>query len=290
MGLISRSLLLLCPLLSLTLSIGCEENSSQPAQNKAITNSIALREAQAVDQFPLLADAAQQIADSQSTLLSITPALPPGLTFDPVTGRISGTPVSRATAQTYTLTSAATDESRDYRVSISIDSKLPPRFTNLTAGFNAEVVLEDAEIPVRMALAPDGRLFYAELLTGKIRIIDPSNGLLPQAFATVSVTTGSEKGTLGLVLDPDFSNNGHVYVHATVAGHDGLPDHAEVIRYTAVDNNGVNPVVIVDHLPIADVHNGGDLVFDHAGHLFIGRGDTTDPASSQRQGLSLIHI
>ncbi len=283
MGLFSRSLLL-CPLLALTLSVGCEENPSQPAQKKAITNHVALRQSQPIQQLAVLADTAQTLADSHATLLSISPSLPAGLEFDPVSGRITGTPIAQATATTYTITSVDSRGSSDYHVSIAIDGKLPGSITSLAAGFHAEVVLHNAQVPVRMALAADGRLFYAELQTGNIRIIDPINGLLPQPFATVPVVTGVEKGLLGLVLDPNFSINGYVYVHATVGGHQQQPDHAEIIRYTALDNTGVNPVVIVDNLPIADVHNGGDLVFDHTGHLLVGRGDVNDPATSQRQG------
>lgn len=33
--------------------------------------------------------------------------------------------------------------------------------------------------------------------------------------------SGMERGVLGLVLDPDFSSNGYLYVNAIVRGHDG---------------------------------------------------------------------
>ncbi len=284
MEIISRSLLLY-PLVGLMLyTTGCEDNTSQPVQTKTITNQVSLRTQTAVDNLPLLADAAQQLADSPTTLLSIAPALPSGLVLEPSTGRVSGVVQDQLLASTYTLTVVSPDKTTNYNVSLSVDGKLPEQIASLAAGFNADVLLTGADIPVRMAMAPDGRMFYAELQTGAIRIIEATGQLQAQPFATTQVVSGAEKGMLGLVLDPDFENNGYVYVHATVPGVNGATDHAEIIRYTAVDNTGVNPVTLVDDLPIADIHNGGDLAFDLAGNLLIGRGDITDPASAQQHG------
>ena len=54
-----------------------------------------------------------------------------------------------------------------------------------------------------VALAPDGRTFFAEKETGEIRIVQ--NGeLLPQPFATFEVVPSGESGLLGLALDPNF--------------------------------------------------------------------------------------
>ena len=282
---LTRRTLLLYPILGLMLSVaGCEDNTPQQSQTKIIAGPVSLRTQTAVDNLALLTDSTQQLADSPSTVLTVTPSLPAGLTFDSSTGRISGSPEYQLDAQAFTLTVTSPEHTQSFQVSIAVDDRLPDRIVSLAAGYNADVLHTDANMPVRMAQAPDGRLFYAELQTGAIRIIDPSQGLLPQPFANVTIVSGAEKGTLGLALDPDFQNNGYVYIHATVPENNGNPEHAEIIRYTDVANTGVNPVTIVDQLPIADLHNGGDLVFDLDGNLLIGRGDITDPATAQQQG------
>ena len=48
----------------------------------------------------------------------------------------------------------------------------------------AEGKVADAAWPVALAAAPDGRLFYAELLTGNIRIVKDGQ-VLPKPFATL---------------------------------------------------------------------------------------------------------
>ena len=48
----------------------------------------------------------------------------------------------------------------------------------------AEGKVADAAWPVALAAAPDGRLFYAELLTGNIRIVKDGQ-VLPKTFATL---------------------------------------------------------------------------------------------------------
>jgi len=58
--------------------------------------------------------------------------------------------------------------------------------------------------PVALAFASDGRVFYAELATGSIRIIKGGE-ILPTPFITLANTNSAgERGLLGLALDPAF--------------------------------------------------------------------------------------
>src|SRR4051794_28012824 len=66
-----------------------------------------------------------------------------------------------------------------------------------------EMFVANANNPVKMAFAPDGRLFYNERTTGNVRIV--KGGVLqPQPFASVQVDTSGETGLLGIAIDPDF--------------------------------------------------------------------------------------
>jgi len=79
-----------------------------------------------------------------------------------------------------------------------------------------ETVVAGANFPVSLVFAPDGRLFYTELQTGNVRIVQnpttPTPQLLAMPFATVPVATTGEQGLLGLALDPNFAVNHFVYI------------------------------------------------------------------------------
>ncbi len=138
-----------------------------------------------------------------------------------------------------------------------------------------ETFLANANFPVAMAFASDGRLFYNELLTGQVRLV--VNGVLQaQPFATLPVLTGGERGLLGLALDPQFASNGFVYVLYSDAS--GVN---RVVRFADMNGVGVTPTVIVDNLPQFGNHNGGNLGFGADGRLYITVGDAGNPANSQ---------
>jgi len=144
--------------------------------------------------------------------------------------------------------------------------------------FQLQPVLTGLDIPVAMAVAPDGRIFYNELTTGNIRIIDPGWQLRPQAFYQLQVATGVEKGLLGIALDPDFANNRFVYVYHTVNSN---PVRNRVVRLTEVNHQGTDETVILDDLPASDIHNGGNIHFGPDGKLYISVGDANQPILAQ---------
>src|SRR5437899_1596082 len=74
-----------------------------------------------------------------------------------------------------------------------------------------EMFVANANAPVKMAFAPDGRLFYNELKTGNVRIVKDAV-LQPQPFASVQVDTSGETGLLGIAVDPNFATNHFVWV------------------------------------------------------------------------------
>jgi glucose/arabinose dehydrogenase len=142
--------------------------------------------------------------------------------------------------------------------------------------FRVEAFRTGLAFPVTLAFAPDGRLFFNELATGNVRIIE-SGQLLTTPFATLPVETDGERGLLGLAFDPNFAVNRFVYV---LYSDRNLANH-RVVRFTDVGNLGTNPQVIVDNLPSARFHNAGNIGFGRDGLLYISIGDTTDPATSQ---------
>jgi glucose/arabinose dehydrogenase len=148
--------------------------------------------------------------------------------------------------------------------------------------FSLQEVVGGLNFPVAMATVSDGRIFVNELLTGSVRVVT-ATATLPwelqvTPFATLPVLPGGfERGLLGIAVDPDFDNNGFVYVYYTDSG----PIN-RVVRFTATTDAG-NTVavpgslkVILDNIPAADDthgHNGGIIHFGPDGMLYIFVGD-----------------
>jgi len=141
--------------------------------------------------------------------------------------------------------------------------------------YRVEIFLSGLQFPVKLAFAPDGRLFYSELASGRIRVVE--NGTLrAQAFATLTVNTSGERGLLGLAFDPQFSANRFVYAYYSDPSGDN-----RVVRFTDSNSTGTNLTAVVSGLPSANIHNAGDIGFGPQGHLFVSLGDVADPANSQ---------
>src|SRR5688500_14725544 len=141
------------------------------------------------------------------------------------------------------------------------------------AGFAESLVASGLVSPTAMAFAPDGRLFIAEK-SGTIRIYHDEH-LHGTPFATLAVNALGERGLGGITFDPDFENNGYVYVYYTASS---PTVHNRLSRLTADDDLMVpgSELVLLD-LPgpdgSASIHNGGSLQFADDGTLFVAVGE-----------------
>ncbi len=144
-----------------------------------------------------------------------------------------------------------------------------------------------AEFPVALAVAPDGRLFYTELSTGRVRVVSRDGALQPEPFIELAVSTHGESGLLGLTLDPRFVEDHYVYVLRSVPGPGSavqdFPLGQDVVRYTDVNSRGQDPVVIIPNLPATTslYHNGGRIAFGPDGDLYVSIGDTDREETAQ---------
>jgi glucose/arabinose dehydrogenase len=124
--------------------------------------------------------------------------------------------------------------------------------------------------------APPGdrsRLFVVEQ-GGRIVVVTGGRAL-PAPFLDLSgsVSTGGERGLLGLAFDPRFSANGLFYIDYTDAAGD-----TRVVRYrvSAANANVADPASAHVILAVAQPypnHNGGQLAFGPDGRLYVGLGD-----------------
>ncbi|MDP9295547.1 MAG: PQQ-dependent sugar dehydrogenase [Actinomycetota bacterium] len=135
---------------------------------------------------------------------------------------------------------------------------------------------DSLSFPTNMGFSPDGRLFFTEKDTGRIRIVE--NGkLLPTPFATLNVVPGGETGLLGLALDPAFPRRPWVYVYYT----DAADGRNRLVRIEAHGDTGGAPQTLLDLLPATGIHNGGDLAFGADGKLYVTVGETGQMSRAQ---------
>jgi len=146
-----------------------------------------------------------------------------------------------------------------------------------TGDLQLQSVLPGLNFPVGLALAPDGRVFFNERLTGNIRIINQQWQLVNTPFCQLSVATNGEQGLLGLTLDPNFAQNHFVYVYYTEAG----AARNRVVRYTEVSGLCTGQTTILDTLPVNSFHNGGIIQFGPDGKLYVIIGDAGNMANGQ---------
>ena len=128
--------------------------------------------------------------------------------------------------------------------------------------------------PLFLTASPDdtSRLFVVEQ-DGRILMVK-GDRVLPTPFLEISkkLSTGGERGLLGLAFHPHFSSNGRLFVNYTRA-----QDRATVIAEYQVSSNPNQvtldeSVLLVIPQPYGN-HNGGMIAFGPDHYLYIGMGD-----------------
>ncbi|HET8571365.1 MAG TPA: PQQ-dependent sugar dehydrogenase [Candidatus Limnocylindria bacterium] len=141
--------------------------------------------------------------------------------------------------------------------------------------------------PISLTNAGDGsNRLYANEQAGRIRIVEADGTLRPQPFLDITdrISSGGERGLLGLAFHPDFEENHRFFVDYTASG-DG---HTVIAEYTAADDGlSADPaserVLLTVDQPYAN-HNGGQLAFGPDGDLYIGLGDGGSGGDPQGNG------
>lgn len=128
--------------------------------------------------------------------------------------------------------------------------------------------------PVDIANAGDERLFIVEQ-DGYIRIIE--NGVtLATPFLDIDnkISSGDERGLLGLAFHPDYANNGYFYVNYYSNEGNTIIARYEVSSFDAnVADVNSEAILLTINQPFSN-HNAGDLNFSPKdGYLYIAMGD-----------------
>lgn len=149
-----------------------------------------------------------------------------------------------------------------------------------------DVLVTNIGGPTAIAFTPDGRLLITTQ-GGQLRVYQNGNLLgAPALDLSSRVCANSERGLLGVAVDPDFTNNRFIYLYYTFNKFStcptGQPTNAlnpvnRVARFILGSDNVVVPgseIILIDniHSPNGN-HNGGDLQFGKDGLLYISVGD-----------------
>ena len=151
----------------------------------------------------------------------------------------------------------------------------------------ARLVVSGLQSPLDLQSVPsDAERLYVVEQGGRIRIV--RNGQLQAAaFLDVAgrISSGGERGLLGLAFHPQFANNRRFYVNYTSPA-----GNTHIAEFRASSADAADPaserVLLVVSQPFSN-HNGGALAFDNSGRLLIALGDGGSGGDPQNNGQRL---
>ncbi|WP_208719251.1 PQQ-dependent sugar dehydrogenase [Corallococcus sicarius] len=167
-------------------------------------------------------------------------------------------------------------------------SESPESLDTVTSAITLPSGYSDAQVtavgaPTSLAFTPDGRMLITTQ-PGAVRVF--KNGALlptPALNLSASICSNSERGVLGVAVDPQFTSNRYVYLYYTFKKSGVCTTNSadapvnRVSRFTLADTDTISPsteLVLVDNIPSpGGNHNGGDLHFGADGLLYISVGD-----------------
>jgi glucose/arabinose dehydrogenase len=156
------------------------------------------------------------------------------------------------------------------------------RPATVPAGFT-DTVIAGFRKPVALAATPDGRILALQQ-GGVVRVIQ-NDALLPTPALDISAkvcAAKSERGLLGVALDPNFTLNGYLYLYYTFKKFGTCTKDAvdvpvnRVSRFTMTGNTidpGSEKILVDEIINYNGNHNAGALGFGKDGLLYASVGD-----------------
>ncbi|MCY4726179.1 PQQ-dependent sugar dehydrogenase [Nocardioides sp. STR2] len=189
--------------------------------------------------------------------------------------------------------------------------------TGMTAGFRLETVQSGFDLPTSAAVVGDDLVLVAEksgLVKAMARTSGDAEWGVPRVVLDLRdlVHDEADAGLAGIVADPDFGVNGHLYVSYVLdEGEEGAIGRSQqVVRYTwdgdrfapgsrhvvlgsvtGAACHGPTSVRTPDCMPIwGSAHTVGDMAFDHSGNLLVGVGDSAMVFAALKDRREAAHV
>ncbi len=170
-------------------------------------------------------------------------------------------------------------------------------FIFILSFINAELYLElvgqDFNKPVYVVTNPESsNIFYIVEQGGYIRILDNKKEK-EDLFLDISdrvhkpLFPGDEMGLLGFAFDPNFKNNGYIYVN-----YNDRYDNTIISRFKSYNNiidNKTENIILEFEQPYSN-HNGGHIAFDSKGYFYISIGDGGSAGDPENRAQNLSNI
>ena len=150
-----------------------------------------------------------------------------------------------------------------------------------TANTQIRVVKSGLSYPWEIIWGKDGHIWMTER-DGKISRINPADGSTSFSFTINEVSSRGEGGLLGMALHPDFEKNGFLFV---VYDYNNNGSYREkLVRYTYTNNTLSQPLVLLDGIKAAGIHNGSRLWITSEANpkIFMTTGDASEQSLPQK--------
>jgi len=136
------------------------------------------------------------------------------------------------------------------------------------------VVASGLDVPTGLVVLGDGSAIVGERKTGRLLQVFADRSPARELMTLPGVDTSGDGGLLGLAVSPTYREDGLVYAYLSTATDN------RVVRFPL----GGTPNPVLTGIPRGATDNGGGLLFAADGSLFVGTGDTGDPALSTDAG------
>jgi glucose/arabinose dehydrogenase len=134
-------------------------------------------------------------------------------------------------------------------------------------------VAEGLEVPWGIAFLPDGSALVSERDT--TRIVSIEDGDVREVGRIEQAAPQGEAGLLGLAVSPSYDEDRLVFAYVSTA------EDNRVVRMEYDGQRLGEPEPVLTGIPNGFVHDGGRLLFDDDGNLFVSTGEIGEPQLAQ---------
>lgn len=159
-------------------------------------------------------------------------------------------------------------------VGLSLFVAKPASAAATPPGF-ADSLVANVGAPTGLAVMPDKRLLVTTQ-PGKLQVIDKNGEMLarPALDLAGKVCTNSERGLLGVAVDPDFASNNYIYLYYTAYQSGGCVNRVSRFVMPGDTADPASETKLLDNIYSTNGnHNGGDVHFGKDGYLYVSVGD-----------------